>query len=114
MVRSSRHQLLLAFLVVFTLSLAAGQTFQYSRGWTNGRKRSDPSLGVRRVGVAELLSTPPRLFAPPQQQAHPSSHILPKTMDERLDALEAGLNALLKASSAGVSPGGEDEYYAEK
>nr|ACJ05606.1 corazonin preprohormone [Daphnia pulex] len=34
----------LYFVLLLVVVSAMAQTFQYSRGWTNGRKRSDPSF----------------------------------------------------------------------
>ncbi|XP_037779287.1 uncharacterized protein LOC119575802 isoform X2 [Penaeus monodon] len=48
MARSFRQQTLTVMAVALCLSLATAQTFEYSRGWTNGRKRSEGSLSVVR------------------------------------------------------------------
>ncbi|KAG7163890.1 adipokinetic hormone corazonin-like 3 [Homarus americanus] len=98
----SQTLVMVVVVVVFAVTLAAAQTFQYSRGWTNGRKRSDPN-----VGVTELLADPPRRLSA-HSHPHPPTH----TSQERLRALEAGLNAVLKANSINF-PGGDEEYYAE-
>ncbi|XP_063610296.1 uncharacterized protein LOC134784220 [Penaeus indicus] len=48
MARSFRQQTLTVMAIALCLSLATAQTFEYSRGWTNGRKRSEGSLSVVR------------------------------------------------------------------
>lgn len=56
-------------------------------GWTNGRKRSDPGVGVAaRRSVTELLGAPPRLLGQTtpsqQQQTRPQpSHAFPKVIN---------------------------------
>lgn len=59
---TSMLRLLLLPLFLFTLSMACmGQTFQYSRGWTNG-KRAPPAAAVltngHNLGLLDLYEVP--------------------------------------------------------
>ncbi|KAK3861165.1 hypothetical protein Pcinc_032835 [Petrolisthes cinctipes] len=109
MCRVTRLSTVLVVIVV-VLAVAAAQTFQYSRGWTNGRKRSEGN--ARPVsGALPVMLTPPRHPSRQPQTAPLAPHPPPKTIEDRLRALEAGLGAFLKANSANFSPGGDDEYY---
>nr|AVA26882.1 corazonin [Carcinus maenas] len=105
--------------LVASLALAACQTFQYSRGWTNGRKRSN-DLGTvvglgsgRRTGVNLLPAEARRSL---QQQTTPHRS-LPRDVEERLRAVEAGVSALLHAAQqnpeAPPATPGEQDYYAQ-
>ncbi|KAK4329642.1 hypothetical protein Pmani_000044 [Petrolisthes manimaculis] len=79
-------------------------------GWTNGRKRSEGNVRPVVGGLPVMVSPqrhPSRQSQTPSLLPHPS----PKTIEDRLRALEAGLAAFLKANSANISPGGDDEYY---
>ncbi|XP_050736175.1 pro-corazonin-like [Eriocheir sinensis] len=98
-----------------SLALAASQTFQYSRGWTNGRKRSDPAAvvalgGEGREGV-DLLQEPRRSLPQQLQQQANSHRSLPRVVEERLRAVEAGVGALLRAAQNPVAA--EPDYYAQ-
>ncbi|XP_042891384.1 pro-corazonin-like [Penaeus japonicus] len=111
MARSFRQQTMVMLAIALCLSLATAQTFQYSRGWTNGRKRSDSSAGVPRT--VDSLSFPLTRLLPASLHQNPAYQPPAKTVEERLRALEAGFAAVLKASSANLSSGGDDEYYSE-
>ncbi|XP_069977611.1 uncharacterized protein [Penaeus vannamei] len=83
MTKSSRQQTLTVMAVALCLSLATAQTFEYSRGWTNGRKRSEgsPSVGMGPAGspILGLLSS--------------SAFQIPgKSVRSRLNALEDSLD----------------------
>ncbi|KAK8727600.1 hypothetical protein OTU49_009640 [Cherax quadricarinatus] len=107
--RNSQVVLMVVLVVALTVSLTAAQTFQYSRGWTNGRKRSDPSVGVVRDVTDLLADSTHRL---PSHRPLPPTHALPKNLEERLRALELGLNAALKASAT-FPPAADDQYYSD-
>ncbi|XP_063610286.1 uncharacterized protein LOC134784210 [Penaeus indicus] len=111
MVRSFRQQTMTVMTIALCLSLATAQTFQYSRGWTNGRKRSDLSVGVART--VSPLSFPLTRLLPVSLHQNAAYNPPVKTVEERLRALEAGFAAVLRASSANLSSGGDDEYYSE-
>ncbi|XP_063868294.1 uncharacterized protein LOC135104703 [Scylla paramamosain] len=107
--------------LVASLALAACQTFQYSRGWTNGRKRSTELGGVvgvasgRRAGVDFVAADPRRSL---QQQTPAPRRPLPRDIEERLRAVEAGVSALLRAAqqnpeAAAAAVAGEQDYYAQ-
>ncbi|XP_064094338.1 uncharacterized protein LOC135206771 [Macrobrachium nipponense] len=117
MVRLLKQQQLLAAVFLVTVTIAAAQTFQYSRGWTNGRKRSDPLTGQRKA-VDNMIQTLPvaRLMADGGPHQHGgSAHTVQKTIEDRLRNLEVELNTLLAAGSSALSPpGNENEYYPEK
>ncbi|XP_066940606.1 pro-corazonin [Macrobrachium rosenbergii] len=117
MVRLLNQQQLLAAVFLVTITIAAAQTFQYSRGWTNGRKRSDPTIGQRK-GVDNMIQTLPvsRLLAEGAPHQHGgSARTVQKTIEDRLRNLEVELNTLLTASNSALPPpGNENEYYPEK
>ncbi|XP_059050578.1 pro-corazonin-like [Achroia grisella] len=52
---------LATFLIVVTLTSVASQTFQYSRGWTNGKRD-----GHRREDIREVASNLERILNPCQ------------------------------------------------
>nr|XP_053636655.1 uncharacterized protein LOC128691768 [Cherax quadricarinatus] len=93
--RNSQVVLMVVLVVALTVSLTAAQTFQYSRGWTNGGKRSDPSVAC--YPLYNVLVT--RVFTL-------------QNLEERLRALELGLNAALKASAT-FPPAADDQYYSD-
>ncbi|XP_045621151.1 uncharacterized protein [Procambarus clarkii] len=109
--QTSQAVVVVVLVAALTVTLTAAQTFQYSRGWTNGRKRADPGVGLGVVrDVTNLLADSAH------RPSHPlaPTHALPKNMEERVRVLEAGLSALLKVNSATFPPGGgDDDYYAD-
>ncbi|XP_068236039.1 pro-corazonin [Palaemon carinicauda] len=111
-----KQQQLVAAVFLVTITITAAQTFQYSRGWTNGRKRSDPALTQRKAvdNIMQTLPVPRLLAEGPAHQRVGPVRTNQKTIEESLRNLEVELNTLLAAGNGAPPLPNDNEYYPEK
>ncbi|KAK7086411.1 hypothetical protein SK128_028164 [Halocaridina rubra] len=110
------HQVFVLFLIVIIGNVAA-QTFQYSKGWTNGKKRSDFMLGGAKRGTGDLSQALPvsrLLINNALQHSDLPPHSQKQNVGNRMQPLDTLLNTLLANGGISMPPGSESEYFPEE